>query len=164
MTAVLNLRSSIPHTCCVMTINKKKGDTISKINLKSETGDWLVIDFDKPGSPLKMADTRPDYLFVSDRGGVKMIKGQTNPGRLVPIEMSQGRSKNLRKLSSQLQAAINWVESVLDEKHKPTLVPIFVGTMNHHVWNQLKRRSEYRVAFRGQKVTIRRINSGNSIP
>ena len=126
----------------------------SSLNLKNETGDWLAIDFDKPGSPLKITDVRPDFLFVSERGGIKKAKGHVNPGRLAPIEMSQGKTKSLRKLSSQLQAAVDWVENVLEEKHKPTLIPIFVGTMNHHVWNQLKRSNEHRIIFRGQKVRV----------
>lgn len=164
MTAVSALSGIVNNSCRVTKIQRGKGKNANRLELKNEKGHWLAIDFDKPGAPLNDLESRPDFLFVSDNGGAMPNIGQTDPGRLVPIEMSMGQSKSLKKLSFQLQAAANWADSSMNRKLNPTLFPIYTGKLDHYVSNQIKSNKNYRISFRGQRISIKLINSGQEIP
>ena len=160
MTVVEDLRKKIAKSCLVSAIRK---DGI-RIDLSDENAERImIIDFDKNGSPLGKNDTRPDLLFVADTGGIAGGMSLDDPGRLVPIEASLGKSKKPEDVRSQLQAGANCVNEVLDEKLKPTLLPVFLGKPGKHVRNEIEK-TRYNINFRGQQKGIRIMRNGRKLP
>ena len=119
----------------------------------------LVINFDKPESPLGANDEKPDFLFLSDKGG-KDKKGQGGLGLLVPIELSAGRSKSAQHIKNQLQAGVDWSQKVIPEQSQLQLIPIYCGPIDNLEKAEIKK-AQFRVVFRGQKETalLRRCGS-----
>lgn len=79
MTIVSALRSIVSFSCCVKSISKGKGKKKLWIDLMHEKRDWLVIDFDNSDSPLRKNETRPDFLFAGDTGGIPSTQNQEDP-------------------------------------------------------------------------------------
>lgn len=164
MTLVSELLSIVSFSCCVKKISKGKRKKKLWIDLMSDKVDWLVIDFDNPDSPLRKNETRPDFLFATDTGGIPSTQRQNDPGRMVPIEISGGGSKSISKISSQLQSAADWVDRNVDSTLHPSLIPVYLGPIDNHVWNQMKKNKNFRIQFRGQREIINVIQSGDKLP
>ena len=82
---------------CIATRIRKDGCSVS---LNGVPSDRLIVDLDKPGSPLGQADARCDYLFVAEDGA--------GAGWVAPMELTRGRcvaSKFVRQLRAGASAA-----------------------------------------------------------
>ncbi len=75
---VKKVRSKIDQRCLVMNMRKSG----CKVSMKNAPISKLIIDFDKPGSPLGKHQRRCDYLFVSDGKN-------NNPNWIVPLELKR---------------------------------------------------------------------------
>ncbi|MBC6404684.1 MAG: hypothetical protein GDA41_02975 [Rhodospirillales bacterium] len=115
------------------------------IDVRCEPQPWLALDFDLPGSPLGENDRRPDFLFVGDKGGGR--------GRLASVEISKGKDKSADKIVAQLQAGANWAAGKLSDRHKPRLLPLYLGKLNRYAIKEIKKKDK-RVTFRGQAELI----------
>lgn len=164
MTLVSELCSLVCFSCCVKRISKGKRKKKLWIDLMGEKGDWLVIDFESPDSPLRKNETRPDFPFAGDTGGIPSAQGKNDPSRIVPIEIRGGGSKSNSKISSQIQSAADWVDRNIDATFHPSLVPIYLGPIDNQVWNQMKKNKAFRIRFRGQREIINLIQSGENLP
>lgn len=125
----------------------------------------LIIDFDDEGSPLGENDPRPDFLFVSDTGGCASRGGRHyDPGRISPIEISQGRrAKEVEDLQKQLQAGACWVHKIAIQKLVPTLIPVYCGPLDKRVRDKI-RKGDGKISFRGQSVSPKIIPCGGKLP
>ena len=75
----------------------------------------LIVDFDKPGSPLGPHETRCDYLFVAD--------GQGDVGLVAPLELKRGRL-HAREVAGQLQAGASAAEKLVPPEEPIKLRPV----------------------------------------
>ena len=154
-----SLREIVDKNCLVEKIERGK----CKLDHSRVKGSFLIVDFDKRGSPLGETETRPDFLFVSAAGGNKNPQTVADPGRISPIEMSMSPSKKVHKILEQLQAGADWLANSLDEKLQPTLKPIYCGRGKKHLRDKLKIDTSW-IQFRGQAAVIKMVNSGNPLP
>ena len=137
---------------CLQEDNKKLSAKNCSLYLAGSPGPRLVIHFDKSGSPLGESDTKPDFLFLSDKGG-KDKKGQDGLGLLVPIELSAGRSKSALKIKDQLQAGVDWSDTAIPEQCQLQLLPIYCGAIDNFEKSQINKAS-FRIKFRGSKESV----------
>ena len=85
-TLVDQVRGKLDDHCIVQRM-KKQG---CKVSLEGAPQPRLIVDFDKPGSPLPACSTRCDYLLVAEceraRGWVAVLelkRGQLRPSQVV---------------------------------------------------------------------------------
>ena len=157
MSPVSQIKDKVNAKCLVKCIRTGR----LWIDLQHETR-YLVIDFDREESPLGPGCQRPDFLFVGDLDGIRK-KGHPDPGRLVPIEVSEGNSKSLEHIRKQLQAAADWAHDKLEGTLRPTLVPVYLGKVDKHIKVKL-RKQKFAVCFRGQNEVIKITRTGRQLP
>lgn len=163
MTLVAELRDLLDKACIVKSITRREGRTRLRIDIQNEMDEHIVIDFDAPVLKLSKNNPRPDFLFVSVAGGSPNSNALGGSGRLVPIEMSAGSSKSARKITEQLQAGADWANNLIDRRHAPTLLPIYLGGIKKIEQEKL-RSDESKVKFRGKRKLIKMISNGERLP
>ncbi|WP_424830564.1 hypothetical protein [Ruegeria sp.] len=148
---VAEIESKVSNCCKVNTI--RRGNF--KVDISKEVYPWIIIDFDMKNAPLNYNQTKPDFLFVSSIGGLN------NSGRVIPIEISKGRSKSAEKIRNQLQAGSDWAHKVMRHNFQPKLIPLYCGLLSKSTRRNLK---SCRIKFRGQKVIPRIVSRNASLP
>ena len=162
MTMVSELRGSVDSACCVKSISRTENGEKLSLDISGEKGDHVVIDFDAP--ELLMGEhKRPDFLFVSNAGGSANSSDPNLLGRIVPIELSTGRSKSVKEIRKQLQAGLDWVDRRIDQRYKPSLVPVFVGRLDSRERGKIRMGAE-KVRFRGKKKIIQIASNEQKLP
>ncbi len=133
--------------CIVRRCHKEK----CSVKLDDAPTLYLLVDFDKTGSPLGEHETRCDYLFVADGA----------PGWVVPMELTTGK-KRPTKAVEQLQAGADIANKKLPQNigENVRFVPILVGKAKKHMRAEFKRK---RIKFRGKTELIRRIGCGDAL-
>ena len=102
------------------------------VPLKGTPSPRVVVDFDKPGSPLDRNETRCDYLVVAE------VKKEGR-GWVVPLELKRGRLR-ANHVVSQLQAGASAAEKLLPAVLQVRFRPIAaVGSVPKAERNKLKR-------------------------
>lgn len=118
-----------------------------EISLEDAPQPRVVIDFDKPGSPLGKRQVRCEYLFVADRAG--------GGGWVVPMEFKSSRMK-VSKVAKQLQAGAGAAEKLVPKERRMTLCPVAVLHEGINKWQrQDLRRPDNAVQFRGCREPVR---------
>ena len=151
MGLVEKVREQIEPTCIHNGHINKKGCTVS---LKNAPQSHLVIDCDKPGSPVDTNQERCDYLFMAE------VPGQ--PGWVAPLEL---KKKNLdaSKVVEQLRAGARVTEKLICDKMKidfrPTAVSLGIHKMQR---NALKENRNY-VRFHKHNEPVRLIKCGTPL-
>lgn len=163
MTLVGDLRRGIDDRCCANSISRKDGKTKLWIDIQSEMGVHVVIDFDAEELDLSGSSACPDFLFVGDSGGATNAPGMGDPGRLAPIEISAGRSKSAGKIRRQLQAGADWADERIGRRFKPTLLPVYLGGISRIEMGNLRKESS-KVRFRNTKKYIKVLSNGRKLP
>ena len=108
----------------------------------------LIIDFDKPGSPLSERETRCDFLFIAEEGN--------NPGWVAPLELKGGRV-DVSEAIKQLQAGASVAEALVSQDLKVNFRPIIAsGNIPKAERAALKRT----IRFHGNSMPVRRIRCG----
>ena len=134
---------------CVVRRCQKNGCAVSLAEMPQPR---LVVDLDKPGSPLGPAQTRCDYLFLAESSCSELW--------LAPIELKKG-TVDAGKAIEQLQAGAQAAEGIIpplgagiDVRFRPVLAS--GGGMHKAERDKLKTEAN-RVTFRGYSEAIRRI-------
>ena len=124
----------------------KKGKCSLKLDGVPEP--HVVVDFDKPGSPLGEQETRCDYLFVS--AGM--------PGLVVPMELSAGNKRPTKHID-QLQAGADIACKTLP-KTEMLFLPVFVGRVKPNERREIRKK---RIRIRGKNVVLEAIACGGAL-
>ncbi len=129
---------------CLITGGLKKDGC--KVKMANAPTPRLVIDFDRPGSPLAKSTTRCDYLLVAD--------GE-NPHRLVVVlELKRGML-HVDKVVRQLQAGACVAEKLVPQSRTFKFLPIaVVGKLPKYERGKLKDSSA-KVKFNGRAEKLR---------
>jgi len=117
------------------------------VSLEDAPQPHIVIDFDKPDSPLGKGETRCEYLFVADRDG--------GGGWVVPMEFKSCKLK-VTKVASQLQAGARVAEQLVPNQNPIKFRPVAVvyESMNKKQRKDLKDRSNA-VRYRRYREPVR---------
>ncbi|MCY3824906.1 MAG: hypothetical protein OXG62_13685 [Nitrospinae bacterium] len=118
------------------------------ISLKGAPQQRVIIDFDKPDSPLGERDTRCDFLFVAD--------DSNGPGWVAPLELKGGRV-DVSEAIEQLQAGARVAEALVSQDLKVNFRPVLAsGNIPKAERTALKRT----ISFHGNSTPVRRIRCG----
>ena len=117
--------------------------------------DRVVVDFDKPGSPLPAGDTpRCDYLLVAEDAD--------RSAWVVVLEMKRGQLPS-DHAASQLQAGASAAGKLVPEDSEFNFLPIVASGCVHKLqWNQQRKRAN-RVTLHGRCEPVRRVACGSSL-
>ncbi len=144
------VQNEIDERCHVTGKLNKNGCEVKMTNAPAEK---LVIDLDKPGSPIPANEVRCDYLMIALDGNAK--------GLVVAFELKRGLLR-VEKTVEQLRAgAANADQLVTDNpaieiRFRPVAVS---GRTNKHTMRDLKKEGN-KIAFRGKPYALRRISCG----
>lgn len=106
-------RREIEESCIENGPLSRKG---CEISLEGAPQPHVVIDFDKPGSPLNKRQKRCEYLFVAERDG--------GGGWVVPMEFKSSKIR-VSKVVEQLQAGARAAERLVP-KQRVSFRPVAV--------------------------------------
>ena len=124
-----------------------------KVSMKGAPSPRLIVDFDKPGSPLQ-DQTRCDYLFVAE--------DDEGPGWVAPLELKHGRLRAdevVRQLQAGACAAEGFVPSDKHARFRPVAVS---GSTPKAERDKLKSKGS-RVRFHGHAEAVRLMSCGASL-
>ena len=145
---VENVRNTLDQRCLVNGGLKKRG---CKVSIKGAPSPRLIVDFDKPGSPLGSHQTRCDYLFFAeDAEGL---------GWVAPLELKRGRL-HADEVVRQLQAGACAAEELVSSNEPVTFRPVAAsGRKSKAERNKLKSKGS-RVWFHGRAKAVKLISCG----
>ena len=129
---------------------KKEGCAVS---LKGAPDPRVVVDFDRPGSPLGERETRCDYLLAID--------GDREPGWLVLLELKRGRL-DAAKVVKQLRAGAGASEELVPVGEPVRFRPV-AATGSTPKAERQKLRKIGNIRFRGQHQDVRLMSCGAPI-
>ena len=148
---VKRVRGALDPRTLVQRILSKKGCGVKMTNLPELR---LIIDFDKPGSPLGPNATRCDYLVITE--------DQHRIGLVAPLELKRGQL-HADQVAKQLQAGASAAEKFIAQDEAVRFRPIAAsGRVSKHERTRLKRRGNM-VKFHGSSEPIRLIQCGNPL-
>ena len=139
--------NQIPTSCTADRVNKGG----CRISLHDAPDNRLIIDLDKPGSPLSQNQTRCDYLFLAELADKQ--------GLICPIELKAGRA-GPGDARPQLQAGANVAARLTPTDCEVKLLPILASGSD----KAGRKRIRAAVLFRGKEILIRRIRCGAPLP
>lgn len=144
------VRRKITETCLEAESLQRKDCYVS---LEDAPQPRVVIDFDKPGSPLGKNQSRCEYLVVADRNG--------GGGWVVPMEFKSCRMK-VSKVARQLQAGAQAAERLVPKQNPIAFRPIAVvyGPINKKQRKDLRDTSNT-VRYRGCREPVRVLLCGD---
>ena len=138
---------NVPDSCRATTINKE-GCSVSLAGLPRQR---LIIDLDKPGSPLSQNETRCDYLLLVEFPG--------EPGSVSAVELKSGRASP-GDVRGQLQGGVDAAARLIPSGYAVDLLPVLASQSD----KAGRKRIRATVRFRGKDVPIQRIRCGNRLP
>ena len=154
MTGLIDIaRNEVDERCLVSGKLTKDGCSVL---LKDAPQPRLVVDFDKPGSPLTQNETRCDYLFFAEEDDFSWI---------APIELKKGKL-HAKEVIKQLQAGANVAEKVTkkwtseSEGFKFRPVAVCGGTVHK---GSIKILKDNPVKFRRVFEPVRTIRCGGTL-
>lgn len=144
MTALLErIRLVLNPSCLVIRSLNKDGCKVSMTNAPALR---LIVDFDKPGSPLAQDATRCDYLVIAE--------GQQSFGWVAPLELKRGQL-HADQVVRQLQAGASAAEKLVPKDEPIKFRPVAAsGSASKHERNRL-RNQKSRIRFHGHAEPIR---------
>ncbi len=145
------VRSNVDERCIATRIRKRG----CRVNLEGVPTPRVIVDFDRPGSPLGSSDERCDYLFMADAAD--------GDGWVVPLELKGGQF-DASKIAGQLQAGAGAAERIVPRTIAVRFRPIAVhrGDTTKEARNRLKQKPIL-VRFRGKDVPLRRMKCGQKL-
>ena len=151
MTGIVEAVADILDRRCMVGRLRKEGCAVS-LNDAPELR--LIVDFDKPGSPLGQNQTRCDYLFVAD--------SEECVGWIAPLELKRGSlqaGEVVRQLRAGAMAAEKFVSPNEKVKFRPTAA---FGNIRRAEITRLKA-GDNKIRFHGHVEAIRLIKCGDSL-
>ena len=137
---------------CIATEISKEGCGVS---LDGAPASRVIVDLDKPNSPLPPPNQRCDYLVV--------VEDSSGAGCLAPMELSSSRFQ-VGKFVGQLQAGARAAERIVPSGVTISFRPVAVYGRSIHKadWTRL-RRGHNKVSFRGMRETPRLLKCGSRL-
>jgi len=124
------------------------------VNMAHAPTPRVVIDLDKPGSPLGPDEKRCDYLLVAAGGPEKNL--------VMVLELKHGQL-DTKKAVSQLQAGAAAAEKLIPKRRKVRFRPVAVsGSRRKHARDDL-RKPENRIVFHGQPEVVQLLSCGGPL-
>ena len=114
----------------------------------------LIIDFDKPESPLSQSDTRCDFLFIAEESN--------NPGWVAPLELKSGKV-DASETIKQLQAGASAAEMIVPQNEAVRFRPIAAHRGIHRAELIKLRNKASRIRFRGSMEYVRLMSCGSPL-
>ena len=149
MGLMATVRSQLDPKCIVKHGLKKDGCAVSMSKAPQAR---LIVDCDKPGSPLNQNAVRCDYIGV--------VETATDGDWVVPLELKKG-GFDASKLAGQLQAGADAADKLVPSAASIRFRAVaFSGNVRKAERKKLKRES---VKFRGLSVEIRRRKCGERL-
>ena len=145
-------KQTINPKCLIKGKLNKKG---CRVSLNGTPSPRLIVDFDKPESPLGQNDYRCDYLVILE-------DQEKGIAWTVPLELKKGQlhaNEVIRQLRAGAKAAEKIVPKVEPIEFRPVAA---TGSMSIHERNIL-RAVRSKIRFRGQKEYVRRIECGDQL-
>ncbi len=136
---------------CIANGCKKDGCNVS---LKCAPRQRLIIDFDKPGSPLGQADKRCDYLFVANES--------TSRNWLVPLELKKGKV-DAKKVIKQLKAGADIAQKLVPSNIEVNFRPVVAHRGIRKAEREELKKPRNKIRFRDFGESVRLINCGDKL-
>ncbi len=147
---VQTVRDKLDDQCLTGRLNKDG----CRIPMTGAPDPHLVVDFDKPGSPLGSNQTRCDYLFIAE--------GNEGSGWVVLLELKKGRL-HADEVVRQLKAGARVAERLAPSDNQVRFRPVAVaGNAPKAERNRLKAKKG-RIQFHGCAETVRLISCGDAL-
>ena len=149
MTGLVNaVRDRLEPKCLVNGGLKKDG---CKVSMAHAPQPRLVVDFDKPGSPLGADRTRCDYLFIAeDNDGL---------GWIAPLELKRGRLY-AKMVVGQLQAGASAAEKFVPADAPVRFRPVAASGSVSKAERDVLRKKGNKVRFYGHVEAVRLMSCG----
>lgn len=148
MTGLLQtVHNTISASCIAGNISKEG----CRVSLQGAPNNRLIIDLDRPGSPLSQNQTRCDYLLLAELAD--------KPGLIYPIELKAGRASP-GDVKDQLQAGADVVARLTPTDGAVKLLPLLASGSD----KAGRKRIRATVRFRTCEIPIRRIRCGQPLP
>ncbi|MCE2519758.1 MAG: hypothetical protein J4G15_08020 [Alphaproteobacteria bacterium] len=114
----------------------------------------LIVDFDRPGSPLAREVTRCDYLLIAE--------DRQEFGWVAPLELKRGQL-HADQVVRQLQAGASAAEKLVSEDEATRFRPVAAsGSVSKHERIRLKNRRNM-IRFHGHMQPVRLMSCGGSL-
>ena len=149
---VATVRGKLDEACVRSRRLRKEGCSVS---LRDAPQPRLIIDLDKPGSPLSQNQTRCDYLFVAEVPSKR--------DWVVPLELKSG-GLDAGKVVEQLQAGARAAEKLVQPSRTIRLCPVLAygGSMHRAERTVMKQKSSW-VRFHDYSEPVRQIRCGSPL-
>jgi len=143
--------NTLNPNCLVKSGLKKDG---CKVMMAGAPSPRLVVDFDRPGSPLEADGTRCDCLLIAE--------GHLGSGWVVLLELKKGQL-HARKVTRQLQAGASVAERLVSGGEAVRFRPVAVsGSVSKYERQRLKEDAN-RIRFHGQTEPVRLMTCGKKL-
>ena len=145
------IETSLNPNCIMSGGLSKDGCTVS---LSDAPVQRLIVDLDKPGSPLKQNQPRCDYLFFANGNGAV--------GWFAPLELKRG-SLRASRIVQQLKAGATVAEQLVADNDPVRFRPIAAsGSIQKHQRNILRNKNS-KIRFHNHIEAVRLIKCGTPL-
>lgn len=144
------VRREFDPKCMVSGRPNKRGCSAS---LEGAPPSRIVIDLDRPSSPLSGNRTRCDYLVFAEENGDK--------DWFTPLELKKGGLRP-SKVVAQLQAGADAAFGAVDS-HPVNFLPVAAVGRSHRVDRTELKKAANRVQFGTQRKTVRVMGCGGKL-
>ena len=145
------LRKAIDEKCIHKGRLRKQGCTV---NMTDVPPSRLVIDLDKPGSPLCNTETRCDYFVIVER--------ESKPILVVPLELQKGEL-DAKKVFRQLKAGAGALEKIIPKHNSVSLLPVAACRSSLREQRKALREKKFRIRLHNHDVPVDVIKCGSSL-
>ena len=122
-----------------------------EVPLTGVTRQRLVLDLDKPGSPLGDSETRCDYIVV--------VEGGNRDGWVVALELKRGKVH--ADVANQLQAGAKVLDKLIPQEANVDFAPVVAGRGFHS--NVRKTLAKRKIRFRQDDARVVLISCGTPL-
>ncbi len=151
MGLVKKVREKLDSSCLVVGRLTKEG---CRLLMTGVTDSRLVVDLDKPGSPVHSGAPHCDYLFIAD--------DESGVGWVAPLELKRGRL-HADQVVKQLRGGAATAESLVPEAARITFRPVAAcGSAPKAERNRLRSRNN-RIRLHGRTEAVRLLSCGEQL-
>ena len=145
------LRDKLASSCLVAGRLTKEG---CRVSMTGVTDSRLVVDLDKPGSPVRSDAPHCDYLFIAD--------DENGVGWVAPLELKRGRLR-ADEVVRQLRGGAATAERLVPAAAPIAFRPVAAcGNAPKAERNRLRSKHN-RIQLHGRKEAVRLISCGESL-
>jgi len=146
---VETVRNKVDEACLVNSCSKEG----CKVLMKEAPQSRLIVDFDKPNSPLGQNQTRCYYLFIAE-----------SPDKcwVVPMELKKGKVDASRAIE-QLKAGAKVADNLIPKHLSVAFHPVIVSKGINKVERTAMKDPRNRVMFHGRPAPVSLIDCGAAL-